>query len=49
MQESGDFRLLSDADTKKELLKLVRQYRLIDTLQDNFIQAMLESIEEQLR
>ena len=40
MQESGDFRLLSDADIKKRLLKLVRQYRLIDTLQDNFIQAM---------
>ena len=40
MQESGDFRLLSDADTKKRLLKLVRQYRLVDTLQDNFIQAM---------
>jgi hypothetical protein len=40
MQESGDFRLLSDADTKKLLLMLVREYRLIDTLQDNFIQAM---------
>ena len=40
MQESGDFRLLSNADTKKRLLKLVRQYRLIDTLQANFIQAM---------
>ena len=40
MQESGDFRLLSDADIKKRLLKLVRQYRLIDTVQDNFIQAM---------
>jgi hypothetical protein len=40
MQESGDFRLLSDADTKKRLLKLVRRYRLIETLQDNFIQAM---------
>jgi hypothetical protein len=40
MQESGDFRLLSDAETKKLLLKLVRRYRLIDTLQDNFIQAM---------
>ena len=36
MQESGDFRLLSDADTKKRLLKLVRQYRLIDSLEDNF-------------
>lgn len=40
MQESGDFRLLSDADTKKQLLKLVRQYRFIDTLQQNFTQAM---------
>jgi hypothetical protein len=40
MQESGDFRLLSDADTKKRLLRLIRQYRLIDTLQENFIQAM---------
>jgi hypothetical protein len=40
MQESGDFRLLQDADTKKRLLKLVRDYRLIDTLQKNFIQAM---------
>lgn len=40
MQESGDFRLLSDADMKKRLLKLVRRYRLIETLQENFIQAM---------
>lgn len=40
MQESGDFRLLSDTETKKLLLKLVRRYRLIETLQDNFIQAM---------
>ncbi len=40
MQESGDFRLLQDADTKKRLLKLVRNYRLVDTLQQNFIQAM---------
>jgi hypothetical protein len=40
MQESGDFRLLSDPDTKKDLLRLVRQYRLIEQLQDNFIQAM---------
>lgn len=40
MQESGDFRLLSEGDTKKRLLKLVRRYRLIDTLQENFIQAM---------
>ncbi len=40
MQESGDFRLLSDDDTKKRLLRLVRNYRLIDTLQQNFTQAM---------
>lgn len=40
MQESGDFRLLSDADTKTRLLKLVRQYRRIDTLQQNFMQAL---------
>ena len=40
MQESGDFRLLADADTKTRLLRLVRRYRLIDTLQKNFIQAM---------
>jgi hypothetical protein len=40
MQESGDFRLLSDAETKKRLLQLVRKYRLIGTLQDNFMQAL---------
>jgi hypothetical protein len=40
MQESGDFRLLQDSDTKKRLLRLVRNYRMIDTLQQNFIQAM---------
>jgi len=40
MQESGDFRLLSDAETKKNMLRLVRLYRDIDMLQDNFIQAM---------
>jgi len=40
MQESGDFRLLSDAETKKALLKLARRYRDIDTLQQNFIQGL---------
>jgi hypothetical protein len=40
MHESGDFRLLSDAETKTRLLMQVRRYRLIDTLQQNFIQAM---------
>jgi hypothetical protein len=40
MQESGDFRLLSNSDTKKNLLRLARWYRDIDTLQNNFLQAM---------
>ena len=40
MQESGDFRLLSDPQTKESILRLIRQYRQIDTLQGNFIQAM---------
>ena len=40
MQESGDFRLLSDDTIKKNLLRLTREYRMIDTLQNNFIQAM---------
>ena len=40
MQESGDFRLLSNSETKKNLLRLARWYRDIDTLQKNFLQAM---------
>jgi hypothetical protein len=40
MQESGDFRLLSDAQLKQELLRLVREYRFIDELQRNFLQAL---------
>lgn len=40
MQESGDFRLLSDAETKTRLLRLVRRYREIGTLQENFMQAL---------
>lgn len=40
MQESGDFRLLSDADIKSEILRLVRHYRHIDNLQANFLQAL---------
>jgi len=43
MQESGDFRLLSDGDTKEGLLKLARRYREIETLQRNFIQGLDES------
>jgi hypothetical protein len=40
MRESGDFRLLEDPDIKRRMLRLVRQYRFINELQDNFIQAM---------
>ena len=40
MQESGDFRLLSDDDIKRDLLKLARTYRFIERLQTNFLQAM---------
>jgi hypothetical protein len=40
MQESGDFQLLSDADIKSDILRLVRQYRHIDNLQTNFLQAL---------
>ena len=40
MQESGDFRLLSDAAIKEGILRLVRHYRMIDTLQQNFLQAL---------
>lgn len=40
MQESGDFRLLSDASIKSDILRLVRQYRHIDSLQTNFLQAL---------
>ena len=43
MQESGDFRLLSDAEVKKGLLSIARQHRLIETLQRNFIQALDDS------
>ena len=40
MQESGDFRLLSDNDIKKGLLRLIRRYREIEVLQKNFLQAL---------
>lgn len=40
MQESGDFRLLSDPQIKEGILRLARQYQLIGTLQQNFIQAL---------
>ena len=40
IQESGDFRLLDDPDIKRRILRLQRQYRFIDELQKNFIQAL---------
>ena len=40
MQESGDFRLLRDTKVKRGLLALDRRYRLIETLQSNFLQAL---------
>jgi len=40
MIESGDFRLLSDTEVKAGILRLVRHYRFIATLQANFIQAL---------
>ena len=40
MQESGDFRLLSDSAIKKGILRLVRKYREIEELQINYLQAL---------
>jgi hypothetical protein len=40
MQESGDFRLLSNVEIKQNIFRLIRIYRTIETLQANFIQAM---------
>ena len=40
MQESGDFRLLRNADIKKSILKLDRRHKDIAMLQQNFLQAM---------
>ena len=40
MQDSGDFRLLSEDATKTSLLRLNRFYSQIEALQVNYIQAM---------
>jgi hypothetical protein len=40
MQESGDFRLLSDASIKKLILQLNRNHGDIAVLQGNFLQAL---------
>ena len=40
MQESGDFRLLRNAEIKRRILKLDRGHKEIATLQNNFLQAL---------
>jgi hypothetical protein len=40
MQESGDFRLLRNAEIKKSILKLDRRHKDIATLQTNYLQAI---------
>jgi hypothetical protein len=40
MQESGDFRLLRDAEIKKSILKLDRRHTDIANAQKNYLQAM---------
>jgi hypothetical protein len=40
MQESGDFRLLRNAEIKKSVLKLDRRHKDIALTQKNFLQAM---------
>lgn len=40
MQESGDFRLLRNAEIKKSILKLDRRHKDIAMLQKNYLQAM---------
>ncbi len=40
MQESGDFRLLSNDDIKRGILRLVRRYGQIEVEEANFIQGM---------
>ena len=43
MQESGDFRLLRNAEIKKSILRLDRRHREIALLQKNFLQALDDS------
>lgn len=40
IQESGDFRLISSPALKEALLRQHRRYRLIGTLEENFLQAL---------
>jgi len=43
MQESGDFRLLRNAEIKKSILRLDRRHKDIALLQKNFLQALDDS------
>lgn len=40
MRESGEFRLISSAKIKSDILRLVRLYSRIETLQANYLQAL---------
>ena len=40
MQESGDFRLLRNAEIKKSILRLDRRHKDIASMQKNFLQAL---------
>jgi hypothetical protein len=40
MQESGDFRLLRNAEIKREILRLDRRHKDIASLQKNYLQAL---------
>ena len=40
MQESGDFRLLENAEIKKSILRLDQRHKTIALLQTNFLQAL---------
>ena len=40
MQESGDFRLLENAEIKKSILRLDQRHQTIALLQTNFLQAL---------
>ena len=40
MQESGDFRLISNIDIKKGILRLDRRHKEIALIQSNFLQAL---------
>ena len=38
--QSGDFKLIESDQTKRELLRLLKLYAVIDNMQNNFLQAL---------